>query len=237
MRIRTTIVTAVSCGALLLTGCGSADSGSSEGAAESAPASSPASAPASSPASAPAEPAAAAEPSESPSEATAEELEALGDVEVDQGLLSVTVTLPADLAEGTTQATIDTAIANGEVQEGQLNDDGTVTYVLSKAQHEESLKQLRVTVDELVAEENKTNPGLYEEVTYNDEMTEFRVVVSDQKTYEQSMSMLTLGLIFGASFYQIFYGVPEEDRNVVVEFVDGTTGDVFDTFDAREESS
>ena len=201
----------------MLAGCGSGDSASTE--ASASPASSEAA-------------------SDAPSEkATDAEMEALGDVEVDQGLLSVTITLPADFAEDVTQASIDKSIADGEIQDGQINDDGTVTYQLSKSQHEKSLAQLRDTIDEIVAEENATNPGLYEEVTYNDDMTQFSVVVADRKKYEQSMSMLSLGLLFGAGFYQIFSGVPEADRNVVIEYVDGATGEVFDTYDAREEMS
>lgn len=210
----------VTCGAVVLAGCSSGDSGATD-AASASPASSVA--------------AESAAPDATADETSEADLEALGDVEVDQGLLSVTVTLPADFAQDVTQADIDTSIANGEIQDGQINDDGTVTYQLSKSQHEESLAQLRGTIDELVADEEKTNPGLYQEVTYNDDMTEFTVVVSDQKTYEQSMSMLSLGLVFGAAFYQIFYGVPEADRNVVIEFVDGTTGEVFDTYDASKD--
>lgn len=204
-------------GALVLAGCGSGDSASTD--ASASPASSEAAS------DAPAE------------EATDAELEALGDVEVDQGLLSVTITLPADFAEDVTQASIDKSIADGEIQDGQINDDGTVTYQLSKSQHEDSLAQLRGTIDEIVAEENTTNPGLYEEVTYNDIMTQFSVVVADRKKYEQSMSMLSFGLLFGAAFYQIFYGVPENERNVVIEYVDGATGEVFDTYDASKEMS
>ena len=207
----------VCCGALVLAGCGSGDASSSE--ASVAPAASEAAS------------------DTPPEEATDAEMEALGDVEVDQGLLSVTITLPAEFGADVTQAEIDQSIADGEIQDGQINDDGTVTYQLSKSQHEESLAELRGAVDDIIAEENTTNPGLYEEVTYNDEMTQFSVVVADRKKYEQSMSMLSLGLLFGAGFYQIFYGVPEEDRNVVIEYVDGATGEVFDTYDASKEMS
>lgn len=204
-------------GALVLAGCGSGDSASTDASAPPASSETASDAPA--------------------EEATDAEVEALGDVEVDQGLLSVTITLPADFAEDVTQTSIDKSIADGEIQDGQINDDGTVTYQLSKSQHENSLAQLRGTIDEIVAEENATNPGLYKEVTYNDEMTQFSVVVADRKKYEQSMSMLSFGLLFGAAFYQIFYGVPENERNVVIEYVDGATGDVFDTYDASKEMS
>jgi hypothetical protein len=207
----------VCCGALVLAGCASGDSGSADASAS---------------------PASSEGASEAPAEeASGADLEALGDVEVDQGLLSVTITLPADFAEDVTQADIDASIASGEIQDGQINDDGTVTYQLSKSQHEESLSELRGSVDQVIADENTTNPGLYEDVTYNDDMTQFTVVVADRQKYEQSMSMLGFGLLFGAAFYQIFYGVPEADRNVVIEYVDAATGEVFDTYDASKDMS
>lgn len=209
------------CGALVLAGCGGSDSSTEASAAKPTTATS---------SDAPA-------PSESPSEATAEDLEAVGDIEVDNGLLTVTVTVPADLAEGATQADIDKAIADGEMLDGRINDDGSATYVMSSSQHEAILDGFRASVDEIVTEEQKTNPGLYEEVTYNDEMTEFTVVVADRQKYAQSMSMLSLGLVFGGSFYQIFYGVPEADQNVVINYVDAATGDTFDTYNAREDMS
>lgn len=215
----------VCCGALLFAGCGSDDVSSAEASA-SAPATAPESA----------APELAGEALQAPAEEMTEaELEALGEIEVDQGLLSVTITLPKEFAADITQADIDKSIADGEIREGQLNEDGTVTYVMSKSQHDAALEDFRASVDELVAEENTTNPGLYEEVTYSDDMTQFTIVVADRKKYEQSMSMMSLSLLLGAGFYQIFYGVPEEDRKVIIEYVDGKTGDVFDTFDSREE--
>jgi len=225
-RIGPILITGLCCGVVLLAGC-SSETASSDAAAP-ASASEPTGVPdtASSPAG-----------SSSPAEATMEDLEAIGDIEVDNGLLTVTVTLPADLVEGATQADIDKDIDDGEILDGSLNEDGSVTYVMSSAQHNAILDEMREGFDEIVAEEEKTNPGLYEEVTFNDDMGEFEVVVASEQKYRDSMSMMGLGLQFGASFFQIFYGVPEEDRHVVITYIDSQTGDVIDTYDSREESS
>lgn len=224
-RIGSILTTSLCCGAILLAGC------SSEATTDDAAA--PASAGASTEMP---DPAGSASESSSPAEATAEDLEAIGDIEVDNGLLTVTVTLPADLVEGATQADIDKAIEDGEMLDGSLNEDGSVTYVMSSAQHNTILDEMRDGIDEMVAEEEKTNPGLYQEVTFNDDMTEFEVIVASEQKYRDSMSMLSLGLMFGAGFFQIFYGVPEDDRHVVITYVDSQTGDVIDTYDSREES-
>ena len=212
------------CGAALIAGCsGSATTD------EAADAASPTSA-------APAQESEGASVSAaaSPTELPAEQLEALGDIEVDTGLLTVTVTIPSDLALGTTQAEIDTAIAEGEVLEGSINEDGSVTYVMSSAQHTKALDELRGGIDELVAEDEKTNPGLYDEVTFNDDMSEFDIVVSSQQAYRDSMSMMTMGLLFNAAIFQVFAGVEEEDRGVILTFIDGETGETFDTYDSRD---
>ena len=212
------------CGAVLIAGCsGSATTN------EAAPASSPASAAPAQEAEGTPAPAAV-----SPTELPTEELEALGDIEVDTGLLNVTVTIPSDLALGTTQADIDAAVAAGEVLEGSINDDGSVTYVMSSAQHATALDELRAGIDEIVAEDEKTNPGLYDEVTFNDDMSEFDIVVSSEQAYRDSMSMMTMSLLFSAAIFQVFAGVQEEDRGVVLTFIDGETGDTFDTYDSRD---
>ena len=85
-------------------------------------------------------------PASSESEATAEEpsadseldataLSDIGSIDVDKGLFDVTITFPADFATDITQEEIDQQVADGKVHSGQINEDGSVTYVMSKDQH------------------------------------------------------------------------------------------------------
>ena len=65
------------------------------------------------------------------------DLAALGDVEVESGLFNVTLTVPAEFV-GTerTQADYDALAAENGYKSVTLNADGSVTYIMTKAQHQ-----------------------------------------------------------------------------------------------------
>ena len=71
-------------------------------------------------------------------------LAALGDVEVESGLFNVTLTVPAEFV-GTerTQADYDALAAENGYKSVTLNADGSVTYIMTKAQHQEILTMLK----------------------------------------------------------------------------------------------
>jgi hypothetical protein len=75
-------------------------------------------------------------------------------IEVEDGLFDVTLTLPADYASDITAEEIAQQVADGKVHTGVLNDDGSVTYTMSKAQHAALLEsvaaQLRSTLDDMI---------------------------------------------------------------------------------------
>ena len=55
-------------------------------------------------------------------------------VQVDENLLTVEITVPKEFVEeGTTQETLDASLADG-IQSATLNEDGSVTYVMTKKQ-------------------------------------------------------------------------------------------------------
>lgn len=69
-------------------------------------------------------------------------LDALGKVETENGILTVSITIPADLVGETTQEDLDAS--KGELyQSALLNDDGSVTYKMTKKQHRAMLENIR----------------------------------------------------------------------------------------------
>ena len=67
-------------------------------------------------------------------------IEDIGKVEVEQKLLSVEITVPADFVGETTQADLDANVSAGKFLSAKLNDDGSVTYSMTKGQHKEVLR-------------------------------------------------------------------------------------------------
>jgi hypothetical protein len=161
-------------------------------------------------------------------------------VEVDKGLLNVEITLPASMFEG---QDIDTIIASAKgegVAEVTKNEDGSLTYKMSKSKHKEMMKEFETSILETI-EEMKTS-GDYvsiKDITHNDSFSEFTMVV-DKEEYENSMDgFAALGLGMSGMMYQLYNGVDTNNSKVTISMKDQATEEVFDEIvypDALEET-
>ncbi|GAA0339772.1 hypothetical protein GCM10008967_32670 [Bacillus carboniphilus] len=152
-----------------------------------------------------------------------------GNVNVDKGLMNVEVTLPASMFEGQDFETIK-AEAEGEgIKEVTQNEDGSITYKMSKAKHEEMMDEIRTSITQSVDEmKNSEEYASIKDVKYNDSFTEFTLVV-DQAAYEESMdgfAVFSLGM-FGM-LYQVYDGQKPDDTSVNIFVQDEASGEVFD---------
>jgi hypothetical protein len=161
-------------------------------------------------------------------DASFDELEELGDVEVDRGLLNVEVTIPAGFFD---EADMDQVLAEAEadgIREATVNDDGSVTYRMSRAQHRQLMAEMR---DEVTAglRELADDFDSIEEVIHNRDLTRIEMVV-DRAAFENSFdgfAIFGIGIITG--FYHLFNGSDPDGYRVTIEVVDQATGETFDT--------
>jgi major membrane immunogen (membrane-anchored lipoprotein) len=160
-------------------------------------------------------------------------------VEVDKGLLNVEVTLPASMFEG---EDADSSIAEAEKEGIKVtrNDDGSVTYKMSKAKHKEMMKEMQTELEKTIADtKNGEDYPSVKEVTNNKDFSEFTLEV-DREAYENSFDgFAAFGLGLSGMFYQLFNGVDPEDYEVKILVKDSATGEVFNEViypDAMEEA-
>ncbi|WP_226617803.1 hypothetical protein [Cytobacillus firmus] len=160
-------------------------------------------------------------------------------VEVDNGLLNVEVTLPASMFEG---EDADSSIAEAEKEGIKVtkNDDGSVTYKMSKAKHKEMMKEMQTELEKTIADtKNGEDYPSVKEVTNNKDFSEFTLEV-DREAYENSFDgFAVFGLGLSGMFYQLFNGVDPEDYEVKILVKDTATGEVFNEViypDAMEEA-
>jgi hypothetical protein len=116
------------------------------------------------------------------------------------------------------------------VEEATVNEDGSVTYQMSKAKHKEMLKEIKTGVEETV-EETMTSEDYksIKDITFNDSFTEFTVVV-DKTLYENSFDgFAVFGLGITGAYYQIFNGIQAEEYKVTIDIKDETSKEVFET--------
>ncbi|GLB61713.1 hypothetical protein [Cytobacillus sp. NCCP-133] len=160
-------------------------------------------------------------------------------VEVDKGLLNVEVTLPASMFEG---EDADSSLAEAEKEGIKVtkNDDGSVTYKMSKAKHKEMMKEMQTELERTIADtKNGEDYPSVKEVTNNKDFSEFTLEV-DREAYENSFDgFAVFGLGLSGMFYQLFNGVDPEDYEVKILVKDTATGEVFNEViypDALEEA-
>ncbi len=163
---------------------------------------------------------------------TDENLDALGEVEVDKNLLSVEITLPAEYSEGVTQDGLDEEVEMGNFKSATLNDDGSITYTMSKDQHtkllEDITEQFNTSLQEMVASESTPN---ITEISANDDFTSFIVKTSST---ELSMTESLYSIIF--YMYGGMYGIFNESTpdNIVVEFYNSDSGELIETANSQD---
>ena len=161
--------------------------------------------------------------------------ETSGAVAVDKGLLNVEVTVPASFLEG---EDIDTVVAQAKedgIKDVKKNDDGSVTYKMTKAQHKEMMQEMKASVTEYVDELiNDEDFASIKDVEYNKDFSKFTLEV-DKEAFENSFDgFAAMGLAMSGMFYQVYDGVDAEKLNVTIDTVDQSTGEVFGTVNYPE---
>lgn len=162
-------------------------------------------------------------------------------VSVDKGLMNVEITLPASMFEGEDiEAVIADAKKDG-VKEVTQNEDGSLTYKMSKSDHKEMMKELEKEIIDSI-EEAKTSGDFtsIKNITHNDSFSEITLVV-DKSAYENSMDgFAAIGFGLSGMYYQIFNGSEADKAKVTIFLKDEATQENFDEIvypDALEESN
>lgn len=143
----------------------------------------------------------------------------------------VEVTLPVSfIGEG-----IDVEILEAEAEEMgikkvTLNDDGSVTYEMTKAVHDEWLEEITTEINNSITEMVESGDFVsIKDITANDDYTKFTMTV-DQDAFENSFDgFAALGLGISSSFYQLLDGKDPENYSVTIDVVDEASGEIIDT--------
>lgn len=151
-------------------------------------------------------------------------------LEVEKGLLTVEITLPAAMF---TDKDADTVIAEAKkegVDEVVSNSDGSFTYKMSKAKHKEMLEAMETNILGTI-EETKTSEDFtsIEDVTYNKDFTEFTMVVDKAKFENSFDGFAAMGLGISGLYYQTFKGVKEDKVKATIIIKDIASGETLDT--------
>ncbi len=144
----------------------------------------------------------------------------------------VEITLPAEFMAQMPQEDLDEAAENGEIHSVVRNEDGSVTIVMSKRQHEELMKELREqlkeTLDELLESQEYSN---FTKIEANSDYTHFTVTTtSTELGFAESISAMMLYIIGG--MYAVISGA--SDVVITVDYVNAETGEVIDSVNSSD---
>lgn len=156
-------------------------------------------------------------------------------VQVDKEIFDVTITIPASWYEETdeeiSQSKLDEQYKDSGFKSVTLNDDGSVTMVMSKSQHNELMEELKKSIDESITELINDENCSYNEIKYNKNLTQFDVILStNEANFYDSMACLTL--YFSGAMYNIFNGT--ETKDILINLYD-VNGNLIDTYNGFEE--
>jgi uncharacterized lipoprotein NlpE involved in copper resistance len=159
-------------------------------------------------------------------------LDAIGDVEVDEKLLTVELTIPAEYVGETTQEELNATAEEKGFKSITLNDDGSATYVMTKAQHREMMDELaeniNSTLADMVGSEDYPN---FTDISANDDFTEFTITTtSTELDLNESFSVMAFYMCGG--MYNIFNGTPVD--NVHVDFINADSGEIINSADSSD---
>lgn len=160
------------------------------------------------------------------------DIEAIGDIEVDENLFSVELTIPADYVGETTQEELDSIATENGYKSIVLHDDGSATYTMTKAQHKEMMDEMEASINsslaEMVGSENYPN---FTGIKTNDNFTEFTITTkSTELDMSESFSVITFYMYGG--MYNIFNGTPVD--NVSVTFINADSGEVISSSNSAD---
>jgi len=138
-------------------------------------------------------------------------LASLGNVQTENGIMYVDVTLPASFFEGTTitQEDLDSA-DNSHYTSATLNDDGSITYRMTRSQH-------KVMLDEIVQSMNDSLQAVVDNpdnaitaITHTDDFTSYDIYLSTEEI-GLTEGFMAYGFFMISGYYAVFSGVSMDD--------------------------
>lgn len=156
-------------------------------------------------------------------------------IEVDEGLLTVEVTLPATFFEEESEDDIKAAAKENGFSYCTVHEDGSVTYKMSKAKHKEMMNEMKASLDETIEEliNGEEAVASFQKIEYADDFSRFDVYV-DPETYTDWDSLYVLVFYMSGAYYQAFDGKDMNDVDVVVNFINNVTNETVNSGSFRD---
>lgn len=138
----------------------------------------------------------------------------------------VSITISSEFLEGF-DITADDYIAGlseeekEDFKEVKANEDGSITIIMTSEKNKEFMDEYKTQMNaqfQEMIDDQESFPNITD-ITYNENLSIFTVTLANPEvTFQDSMSAIIFYL--SGSMYQMFSGTPEENIDVIVNYVD-----------------
>lgn len=158
-----------------------------------------------------------------------------GPIEVDENLLTVDVTLPKAIANTMTDEDIKANVEEYGIKSYTKNDDGSLTYTMSKSTHKKLTDDMKANLEESINAlcEGEEAVESFVKIEYNDDMSKFDVYI-DSASYTMWDNLYMLTFYISGSYYQSLAGVDPDKMDVVVNYINNETKEVIESGSYKE---
>ena len=133
--------------------------------------------------------------------------------------------------ENITQESIDSK-AGETYTSGKLNDDGSVTYKMTKKQHKAMLGSIKQGIEDGLDNLVNSSDYAFKKIEHNDDFTSFDAYLStDEVGIDESF--MVMGFYLYGGMYGLLSG--HENENITVNFY-SSNGDLIDTANSSDMS-
>lgn len=141
-----------------------------------------------------------------------------------QDKMPMEITLPASLFEGLSESEIQADAVEHGYESCTVNQDGSVTYVMTGAKHRAALEDYREQIDEKIVElfHSEERHDAFHDIEHNEDFTQLDILVNLEE-YTEDDNVHALDFYRLCAFYQAFSGIAYTDIDVVIHFRDPIT--------------
>lgn len=152
--------------------------------------------------------------------------------EITDNKKTVKITLPASFFESGTQTGLE-EIDESVIFDVITNDDGSKTYTMDKNFHDKLMDDYKKGTDEVIQEtlNNEEAYLSFIDISYNDDMSEFKVMC-DREKYNEFDAFIALAFYIQGDFYRMLNEDYDASIDTVVYFIDYDTGEIIYSADS-----
>lgn len=156
------------------------------------------------------------------------------EVQVEKELFDVTITIPASWYESTgaeiSQEDLDEQYSEEGYKSATLNEDGSVTIVMSKSQHKKLMEEIEDGIVSSIKELVDDSENSISKIEHNDDFTKFTVTLSaDEVGIVEGFAVLALNIYGG--MYHVFNGTNVDNIKTVFY---NSNGSIIEEYNSSE---